>query len=403
MSRLLQQSATEQAERRPEAPALVMSGEQLTYAQLEAYTNRIARALRAAGCQRGDRVVLLMPKSIAAIAAILGVLKADGIYVPVDTSSPAPRLGRVIALSEPRCILATSAAVPLLQDLLRTDRVRAPIGIGWLDDRVAADLDVTPRFSAADINRQSPEPLACANTSGDAAYILFTSGSTGLPKGVVITHANVICFMDWATKYFGLGPLDRLSGHPPLHFDLSVFDIFGTFAAGAQLHPVPPKLDLLPNKLADFIRSAELTQWFSVPSVLTYLAKFDVVRFNDFPSLRRLLWCGEVLPTPVLRAQVRMPKHLGRGQSLEGIGLESRRRWRDSAEVAEARSHRDRTRMQTWRSGCLRVARATRRRRCHPRRLDRRLLPSAVRPNRSTGRVSRSPTRDATASLVRDH
>ncbi|PYM84736.1 MAG: D-alanine--poly(phosphoribitol) ligase [Candidatus Rokuibacteriota bacterium] len=300
MSRLLQQSATEQAERRPEAPALVMSGEQLTYAQLEAYTNRIARALRAAGCQRGDRVVLLMPKSIAAIAAILGVLKADGIYVPVDTSSPAPRLGRVIALSEPRCILATSAAVPLLQDLLRTDRVRAPIGIGWLDDRVAADLDVTPRFSAADINRQSPEPLACANTSGDAAYILFTSGSTGLPKGVVITHANVICFMDWATKYFGLGPLDRLSGHPPLHFDLSVFDIFGTFAAGAQLHPVPPKLDLLPNKLADFIRSAELTQWFSVPSVLTYLAKFDVVRFNDFPSLRRLLWCGEVLPTPVL-------------------------------------------------------------------------------------------------------
>ena len=78
------------------------------------------------------------------------------------------------------------------------------------------------------------------------------------------------------------------------------FDIFGAFAVGAELHLVPPELNLLPNKLADFIRASELTQWFSVPSVLNYLAKFDVVGPNDFPALRRVLWCGEVLPTPAL-------------------------------------------------------------------------------------------------------
>jgi acyl-coenzyme A synthetase/AMP-(fatty) acid ligase len=95
-----------------------------------------------------------------------------------------------------------------------------------------------------------------------------------------------------------------------LHFDLSVFDIFGAFAAGAQLHLVPPKVALLPNKLAEFIRSSELTQWFSVPSVLNYMAKFDVVSSNDFPALQRLLWCGEVFPTPALMYWMKRLPHV---------------------------------------------------------------------------------------------
>src|SRR5439155_815619 len=83
-------------------------------------------------------------------------------------------------------------------------------------------------------------------------------------------------------------PTDRISGHPPLHFDLSTFDVFGTFAAGAELHLVPPELNLLPHQLAELIRDARLTQWFSVPSVLNYMAKFEVVKEGDFPSLRRV-------------------------------------------------------------------------------------------------------------------
>jgi non-ribosomal peptide synthetase component F len=91
-----------------------------------------------------------------------------------------------------------------------------------------------------------------------------------------------------------------MSGHPPLHFDLSTFDIYGTFFVGGQLHLIPEATSLLPHKLATFIRTAELTQWFSVPSIMTYMAKFDVLKQDDFPTLKRVLWCGEVLPTPTL-------------------------------------------------------------------------------------------------------
>jgi non-ribosomal peptide synthetase component F len=105
-------------------------------------------------------------------------------------------------------------------------------------------------------------------------------------------------------------PADRTSGHTPLHFDLSTFDIYGTFAAGAELHQVPPDVALSPHRLAQFIRDAELSQWFSVPSALAYMARFDVVKPGDFPSLRRILWCGEVLPTPVLRAWMSRLPHV---------------------------------------------------------------------------------------------
>jgi non-ribosomal peptide synthetase component F len=127
---------------------------------------------------------------------------------------------------------------------------------------------------------------------------------------VVVTHANVVGFVDWAGDYFDLGPSDRISQHPPLHFDLSIFDIFGASAAGAELHLVPPEMNLRPDRLTEFIRDSALTQWFSVPSVLGYLAKFDVVGQGDFPLLKRLLWCGEVLPTPTLVHFMRRLPHV---------------------------------------------------------------------------------------------
>jgi non-ribosomal peptide synthetase component F len=107
--------------------------------------------------------------------------------------------------------------------------------------------------------------------------------------------------VEWAVGYFGTTASDRISGHPPLHFDLSTFDVYATFKAGAELHLVPPQVSLLPRELARLIVESGLTQWFSVPSVMAYMAKAGVVEPDCFPTLGRVLWCGEVLPTAVLR------------------------------------------------------------------------------------------------------
>ena len=299
MTQLLQNWVSAQAERRPDSAAVVMGEEILTYGQLEEVTNRFARVLKAAGCGKGDRVCFAIPKSPTAIIAIVGILKAGCIHVPIDISSPAPRVSKVLRSSDPRYILGVVASADLLEDLFAQDDLRS-IRVGWMEHSTPTSRNFSPSFTWSDTAAYSAEPIEYQTKSQEPAHILFTSGSTGEPKGVVITHANVIPFVEWATRYFGMDNSDRVSCHPPLHFDLSTFDIFGAFAVGAQLHLVPSEVSLLPNKLAAFIRTAELTQWFSVPSVLNYMAKFDVVKSNDFSSLRRLLWCGEVFPTPAL-------------------------------------------------------------------------------------------------------
>lgn len=300
MSSLLQQLVTGQAEQRPDQVALVYQQERMTYGELEETSNRLAHLLKEAGCQKGDRVCFLMPKTPVAIATILGILKADCVYVPLDPSSPAARVEKIIDACTPRYIIGNGAVTSLLDELMGDESRRKETSIGWMGADKVEGANFKSRFSRADLNGYPAAPLDYQSASTDAAHILFTSGSTGVPKGVVITHTNVLHYVDWAVRYFGTEPADKVSFHPPLHFDLSTYDIYGTLSAGAQLHIVPTELNLAPQKLAGFIRESELTQWFSVPSVLNFMAKADVVKPNDFPTLKRLMWCGEVFPTPPL-------------------------------------------------------------------------------------------------------
>jgi len=291
---------TIQADRRPDAVAAVFQDVPTSYSALEQMSNRLGRALQGAGCIKSDRIALLLTKSTRALVAMFASLKADCIYVPIDTTSPIARIQRILQKCECRCVLAEKATAALLNELIAHGAVCDPVFVGWVDEGATLLNKARSQFTWSDVQSlpdRAPDSLAQPN---DPAHILFTSGSTGIPKGVVITHANVIHFVRWAGVYFKMSSEDRISGHPPLHFDLSTFDIYGTIAAGAQIHLMTPETSLLPHKLADFIRERELTQWFSVPWVLQQMAKFDAVRQGDFPALKRLLWCGERFPTPAL-------------------------------------------------------------------------------------------------------
>jgi amino acid adenylation domain-containing protein len=287
---------TEAARIRPAARAVIGEAESLTYGEIDAYSNRLAAVLQRHGCARGDRVAVLMSNSPRAVASLIGALKAGCAYVPLDPSGGMARTADMLRQCEPKVLLAGGCDAHIVDDFASHGALGSA-AVGWLGPN---GPPTRVDFTLADVEAAAPEAPATDVGPDDLAYILFTSGTTGSPNGVPITHASAYAFIDWAVRHFGLGPEDRLSGHTALTFDLSTFDIYATFAAGAELHQVPKRVRLLPHEVGSFIQERRLTLWFSVPSQLAYVARFHALEGKDLTSLRHVVWCGDVLPTPAL-------------------------------------------------------------------------------------------------------
>lgn len=261
-------------------------GSSLTYAELNALANRIASRLRREGVRKGDRVGVSMPKCVNSVASIYGVLKAGAVYVPTDFSSPPERNryiytncnARVILTDEARAATFSENGRPISRVLAFPGQAPEGVGAPWLDER--------------DSNWSNDDPLG----EDDLAYVLYTSGSTGVPKGVMHTHASAMSFVRWAAETLQPTAADRFSSHAPFHFDLSILDLYVPATCGACVVVIGEDLGKKPHDLAEFIASHRITSWYSVPSILTLLMQHGRIEAKDYSALRIICFAGEVFP-----------------------------------------------------------------------------------------------------------
>ena len=250
----------------PDAEALVFDNRSLTYAELDRRSAALAGTLAARDIGPGDLVAVALDRSVDLIVGLLGVIRAGAAYLPIDATHPADRIARIMKTAAPRVLLSHAAlpgSVPLLPP---TD---------WPETGAAPD---------------GPAP-------SDAAYLLYTSGSTGEPKGAVIEHRAIVNRLEWMRVHYGIGPGDRILQKTPATFDVSVWEFFLPFLSGATLVVAAPGAHRDPAAIARLIRDQRITTAHFVPSMLAaFLAHPDATGI----AMRRVFCSGEAL-TPDLR------------------------------------------------------------------------------------------------------
>jgi amino acid adenylation domain-containing protein len=277
----------------PDRPAVSVDGKHLSYAELLESAQRVAATIQRHGGGSGLSGVLAY-RSATAFTGVLGSLLAGNSYVPLNRTFPTERTAAMFERAECDSIVVDPGSLPQLEKILDKAHKRLLVILPEIQD-VRPFQEHWPKHSFAGYPDLAPaqkwqEPEADPN---GIAYLLFTSGSTGVPKGVMVSHRNVAAFLDYMVERYAITEEDRLSQMFDMTFDLSVFDMFVAWERGACVCCPSQKTLIKPGK---FIQEAELTLWFSVPSVAVFMKQLGMLKAGQYPRLRWSLFCGEPLP-----------------------------------------------------------------------------------------------------------
>lgn len=293
----------ETARRQPEACALLTKDRCLTYGECAVAVQKLSSAL-ADRLPPGSRVVIDARKSIDAVLLMLASLSAGMTYVPVDPTSPMMRRMFIVRDCQPGAIMVDElTAEEWVFEDERCASIEFVFGPPGLRCRTKTLLNLSQVIAQPGALR---EPACIPD---ELAYILYTSGSTGEPKGVMISRRNAASFVEWGCKYFDLTSRDRVAVHAPLHFDLPVFDIYVSLAKGATVCPIAENNLIFPEAVLRFLRENQITVLYAVPSALTALINRSTLKSGArLPALRLLLYAGEEFyPEPLARLMNALP------------------------------------------------------------------------------------------------
>ncbi|WP_426387727.1 non-ribosomal peptide synthase/polyketide synthase [Sphingobium sp. R-21] len=271
-----------QVARTPDAVAVVFEERSLTYAELNAQANRLARLLVRRGVGPEQLVALAVPRSLEMVVGLLGILKAGGAYLPLDPDYPAERLAYVVADARPVCAIVTGAA-PAALDGVPVIRLDMEAATGMLEGEASMDL--------ADTERRAPLH------SSHPVYAIYTSGSTGQPKGVLVPHWAIVNRLEWMQSVYRLDARDSVIQKTPLSFDVSVWEVLLPLLVGARLVVSRPDGHRDKEYLLDLIRRERVTVAHFVPSLLRLFAEDGQVL--DFGQLREIICSGEAFPAEI--------------------------------------------------------------------------------------------------------
>ena len=268
-------------------PALFFSNNhQVTYGELEAISNQLAKFLKERGVKQGSVIALFHDKSTYSYGVMLACLKLGAIYVNLDPCSPIERLKKIMTTCQPSMVLMGA---------LRPEQDK------FLDNYLICYFN-DPECLCLITNYTVTTPSGMDHITGsDPAYLMFTSGSTGFPKGVVIPHSAVINFIHWCRNTFSITSRDIFTGINPPYFDNSVFDFYASLFNGAGLAPIADKVLKTPMRMVKVIRQQGCTIWFSVPSMFVFSLKMRALQQGDLPDLQIIAFGGEGFPKAPLR------------------------------------------------------------------------------------------------------